>query len=491
MNTMDAVNLNSGGVRKYNTVDGTENSSFELYNSTAGFARKGAGLGDLEIICDPAPLEIGNYVWCDSLQNGIQDACERGISDIVVQLYDRNGALVGQDTTVNGQYYFNQNNVDTTGITVDGSGVATPVTAWSGMSYATQYFVVFGRGQFDTDEFTVGSETYGITSMANAGANDNIDSDVDGSSLTSGSLGSRPDGLPFIDMTTSATGCGDHKYDLGVTCFSCSEINQLITDRTICSGELVDTLAVTTTFGHPDSLAFVYFNTQQTDVNLIYTTGTGIDTIQITAGNDTTRLLDVAGFTNLSNTPDTFYVYAIAQPMPASNTCRPYEEIRIIVNGCDWGDLPDISAGTSTNDYQTSLANKGDGNDEDGLTIFPTLKVVHGGILRLPLDYTNTTGSPVYIEAWIDWNGDGSFADPGEMIFDVTDPNQGLYNVINMNVPADVLTGDFIGLRIRISNEDNMTPYGKIENGEVEDYLIGIECPIQICVPISTTINKK
>ncbi|MFK7932678.1 MAG: hypothetical protein AB8G22_04160 [Saprospiraceae bacterium] len=62
---------------------------------------------------------------------------------------------------------------------------------------------------------------YGITSMVNAGSNDNIDADVDGTNLTTGNLGARPDGLPFIDLTTAATGCGDHKYDLGLTCQTC------------------------------------------------------------------------------------------------------------------------------------------------------------------------------------------------------------------------------------------------------------------------------
>ena len=50
---------------------------------------------------------------------------------------------------------FNENNVDTTGITVT-AGAASPVTGWSGMSYSTQYFIVFGGGQFTTDEFSVG-----------------------------------------------------------------------------------------------------------------------------------------------------------------------------------------------------------------------------------------------------------------------------------------------------------------------------------------------
>ncbi|MGB0840472.1 MAG: hypothetical protein ACPGXL_10040, partial [Chitinophagales bacterium] len=61
----------------------------------------------------------------------------------------------------------------------------------------------------------------GITATVDAGSNERIDSDVDGSSLTAGSLGSRPDGLPFVAFTTDAQGCGNHQYDLGVTCSSC------------------------------------------------------------------------------------------------------------------------------------------------------------------------------------------------------------------------------------------------------------------------------
>ncbi|MEM6318182.1 MAG: SdrD B-like domain-containing protein, partial [Bacteroidota bacterium] len=213
------------GYHVYNTQTAIEQTNYVIFDGDgtngADFGKQLA-IGDLQLLCQPAPLEIGNYVWCDSIANGIQDACERGIDGILVQLYDRNGNLIGQDTTAKaGQYYFNQNNVDTTGITVNGSGVASPVTGWSGISYATQYFIVFGDSQFATDEFTVGSDTYGITAMANAGSNDNIDSDVDGSSLTSGSLGSRPNGLPFIELTTAAIGCGDHQYDLGLTCNNC------------------------------------------------------------------------------------------------------------------------------------------------------------------------------------------------------------------------------------------------------------------------------
>ena len=42
---------------------------------TNPFAKAG-GLGDLEVLCESAPLEIGNFVWFDANENGIQDPAE-------------------------------------------------------------------------------------------------------------------------------------------------------------------------------------------------------------------------------------------------------------------------------------------------------------------------------------------------------------------------------------------------------------------------------
>ena len=480
---------------------------------------KANGLGDLEAACAPAPLEIGNYVWCDSIQNGIQDACEQGIEDMIVQLYDEDGLLVGQDTTENGNYYFNQHNVDSTGITVDGAGVATPATSWSGMQYTTKYYIVFGNSQYDNGNelFTIGSATYQGPTIVDAGSNDNIDSDVDGGTLST-AIGSMPANLPVICMTTDAIGCGNHRYDFGILCEPCEVIENPTTERTICSGELVDTISVTTTFNNPDSIAFVYFTTAQTNPTAIYTGGTGIDTVQIASSNDTVRLLNISGFTNnnVDNTPDTFYVYAIAHPTPSPSDCRPYQEIKIIVNACDWGDLPDVTGATNLDDYQTTSANNGpvhviipglslgttvdgepdgqpstnalgDGADEDGLTIFPTLDISSGSTFRLPLNYTNTTGMDAHIEAWIDWNANGEF-DAGEMVFDDVNPTA---TIISITAPANAVLGEFLGVRIRISNEDNMTPYGRIESGEVEDYLIGLDCPTNNCLPVNMEIKRE
>ena len=55
-----------------------------------------------------ANLILGNRVWHDANQNGLQEAWENGIGGVCVNLYDADGALVHQTTTdSNGYYGFN------------------------------------------------------------------------------------------------------------------------------------------------------------------------------------------------------------------------------------------------------------------------------------------------------------------------------------------------------------------------------------------------
>lgn len=56
----------------------------------------------------PINLLLGNRVWHDANQNGIQEAWERGIGGVCVNLYDSAGNLLQQTTTdTNGYYGFN------------------------------------------------------------------------------------------------------------------------------------------------------------------------------------------------------------------------------------------------------------------------------------------------------------------------------------------------------------------------------------------------
>ena len=82
--------FNRGGVIKLSTTTGRRTvEGFELYDSgsdplTFG---KGQGLGDLELVCDKPQIEIGNIVWSDTDEDGIQDPEEPAIEGVEVQLY--------------------------------------------------------------------------------------------------------------------------------------------------------------------------------------------------------------------------------------------------------------------------------------------------------------------------------------------------------------------------------------------------------------------
>lgn len=192
----------------------------------------------------------------------------------------------------------------------------------------------------------------------------------------------------------------------------------------------------------------------------------------------------------------------------------------------DYGDLPDIANGTTgINDYETYDSTGGPGHqiivglflgdtvdaevegipdsmaqgddmvdgydDEDGIIIFSTLTIVPEGKIRLPLNVTNTTGNAAFVEAWIDWNGDGHFEEINEMVANVDDIMMSIASSIEILIPTNALTNSLLGFRVRLSNTNNMTPYGKVRSGEVEDYLLEIKCPQSPCLPFSLNILEK
>ena len=400
----------TGGVQVYDISTGECTGAYNIYEMDQfSLFGKAAGIGDLESSCDAVPLEIGNYVWCDSISNGIQDAIEAGVDGMIVQLYDSTGVLIAQDTTVNGNYYFNEFNVDTTGISVDAAGQASPNTAWSGLRLFTKYYILFGNGQYDstTGAFTIAGEAYnGIAPFdVNGNVNDNIDSDADPSTLSVG-MGAMPANFPVICVSVDDIGCGDHKYDLGITC------------PLYDFGDLPDTSAGTGTSNYETNFA---------DMGPRHTIISGL---------------------RIGNTLDSEFD---AQPMANA---------------------------------------LGDGADEDGFN-FTSLDIFPGGTFRLPINITNTTGLPAELEIWIDWNGDGDFNDSGEMIADLTDDTLGNFTPSNISVtvPSNAATGTPLGFRARLSHQDNMTPTGSVNSGEVEDYLITVACKTDICLPVSIIRN--
>ena len=220
----------------------------------------------------------------------------------------------------------------------------------------------------------------------------------------------------------------------------------------------------------------------------------------------------------ISPTDTTIYnIYATDTTTTSMCEVELTDKAEVNVVNCDFGDLPDGTTDTLAGDYQTLLANggpvhyirtdlklgltidnepdgqespqaDGDGDDEDGITFFSSLNIVPGGTIRLPISIVNGTASTAYLEGWIDWNADGKFSGMDEMVTDTDDTAFPGY--VTINVPDNVANMTDIGVRFRLSLQDNMTPYGVATSGEIEDYIIQIDCATGICLPISSTVIR-
>ncbi|WP_192579011.1 SdrD B-like domain-containing protein [Fibrisoma limi] len=285
------TNIDAGGIRRFRNSNGTgsPSTSVQIYESSnvATFG-KANGLGDLEIGCNYQPIEIGNRIFNDgSVQtaNGVQDNGQgaSNFANITVQLY-QGGTLVGTTTSnANGEYYFT-NLLPNTAYEIR---VPLSQTALAGYTPTT----------------------------ANAGSDDNIDSD----GVTVGNN-------VVISLTTGDYGENNHSYDFGFA--TCPTITNASASQTVCSGTPVSSLSVTTTATGTDAIRFVYFTSPQSGT-AAYSGGTSLGTATPSGG--TASISNVAFPANTGTTPVTYYVYAILNPTPGAVDCRPQDDILITV----------------------------------------------------------------------------------------------------------------------------------------------------------------
>lgn len=185
--SMDPFAIYSGGVRYMNSTTGATDRMYELFSGvTPGAGGKSNGLGDIEALCDPAPIQIGNVIWLDSDRDGVYDPGESPISGVTVTLLDGSGNVLATTTTNSaGEYLF------------------------SDLDPETSYVVKL----MTAADFASGGPLsgYAITA-ANAGSKDGIDSD--------GALDNS--GYPEISLTTGRPGDNNHTFDFGFRSITCS-----------------------------------------------------------------------------------------------------------------------------------------------------------------------------------------------------------------------------------------------------------------------------
>jgi hypothetical protein len=173
------------------------------------------------------------------------------------------------------------------------------------------------------------------------------------------------------------------------------------------------------------------------------------------------------------------------------------EDHRVSIKGLDFGDAPppypttraqngarhisllDLYLGNSIDDEsdgQPSSDAKGDdddGNDdEDGITF--TSALIPGNNATIKVEVVNTRNG--VLNAWIDFNRDGDWADSGEQIFSDEDVlYEGGFKTMYLSfaVPPGASTGSTFA-RFRLSQKHGISYNGLTGYGEVEDYEIVI-----------------
>jgi hypothetical protein len=151
----------------------------------------------------------------------------------------------------------------------------------------------------------------------------------------------------------------------------------------------------------------------------------------------------------------------------------------IVTPGLRIGATTDAEFAAVTNSTATGDDTHGS-DDEDGVTGPAT--VVPGNTYTATVNVTNTTGSTAFLNAWIDFNGNGDLTDAGERIASNVTIASGTTNsnrTLTFTVPAGAALGP-VGVRVRLTSVSTGMPTGPVANGEVEDYAITIEPPYTI-----------
>ncbi|WP_254510507.1 S8 family serine peptidase [Anatilimnocola floriformis] len=160
----------------------------------------------------------------------------------------------------------------------------------------------------------------------------------------------------------------------------------------------------------------------------------------------------------------------------------------IAKGGPSHGILPGFMLGTKQ-DFEAngipSVAATGDDNDptggpndEDGLV---SVQLVQGqsGFLTFTVTNSNTTSG--YLQAWIDFDGDGNFNQATDQIVKNYLASNGL-NTVQFEIPANAAPG-VTYLRMRYSHDRNLGPNGPAQDGEVEDYQLPVFSDAPIARP--------
>ena len=121
--------------------------------------------------------------------------------------------------------------------------------------------------------------------------------------------------------------------------------------------------------------------------------------------------------------------------------------------------------------------------DEDGVVF---LTPISPGDDMVAVDITASLSGR--LNAWVDFDGNGSWSQAGEQIFTNRLIGAGL-NMLTFITPATAKVG-FTYARFRLSSPGGLSPTGTANNGEVEDYRVEIT-PLVTSNPTSNCLSRS
>ncbi len=354
----------AGGAIFLNNTTGQKDRYIQLYVSSLSDPNtfgKAAGIGDVELMCQPIPIVIGNYAWNDFDGDGVQDPNEMPLGGLNVTLYSASGMVIGMTTTAaNGSYSF--------------SSSSLPIHPDS------SYVLVFGIGQTMGGTLTLPSGVFQLTSP-NTGQGTNPD--VNDSDATPNPLFG---GLPSISVPPTSMG-SNLNFDVGFSLvpipYDVALIKTPANNTPIKIGDDV-TFNITVTnqtvgiapLGTLDSIIIVdsipggYFlnDTTWTSIGsnkvqkkiagpLAPNGATAMTTITLTVDSD-------ANPNNITNRAEVSSIYAEGETTPKVDIDSPNDSNF----GNDPGGVPVIGSTTPMGTDNTIMGENGDEDDSDPAT---------------------------------------------------------------------------------------------------------------------------
>ena len=199
-------NHSNSGIEWLDTIGGERTSGIRMAGggglNKVPYGGKAGGIGDVEYLNAPAPIEIGDRVWLDTNSDGIQDANEKGIAEVKIELVCAGEVKDSALTNTDGNYIFSN----------DPSGTTTSSHRYSVTALIAEASDCLIRvpNVSGTDKQTPLEEN--VLTLANIGEGENNSSN-DSDGITNGDNAD----IAIFSTDIPLNGANNHSLDFGFT----------------------------------------------------------------------------------------------------------------------------------------------------------------------------------------------------------------------------------------------------------------------------------